>query len=129
RLQQVFTQYPDTHEQLRRQGLAFYRYRLTEHAQAQLPQGAAEADLEALITRGLVQAEPITYEDFLPVSAAGIFQSNLGGEEQKQYQAHAAQQVFEGALGARVHDEIALYEASEQQSRAQVLGMLAGAAA
>jgi uncharacterized glyoxalase superfamily metalloenzyme YdcJ len=42
-----------------------------------------------------VQAEPITYEDFLPVSAAGIFQSNLGGEEQKQYQAHAAQQVFE----------------------------------
>ncbi|WP_304351214.1 VOC family protein [Comamonas testosteroni] len=131
RLQQVFTQFPDTHEQLRRQGLAFYRYRLTEQAQAQaqLPQGAAEADLEALIDKGLVQAEPITYEDFLPVSAAGIFQSNLGGEEQKQYQAHAAQQVFEAALGARVHDEIALYEASEQQSRAQVLGMLAGAAA
>ncbi|MPN57285.1 hypothetical protein SDC9_204979 [bioreactor metagenome] len=94
-----------------------------------MPQDAAEADLEALIGKGLVQAEPITYEDFLPVSAAGIFQSNLGGEEQKQYQAHAAQQVFENALGASVHDEIALYEASEQQSRAQVLGMLAGAAA
>ena len=44
-------------------------------------------------------------------------------------QAHAAQQVFESALGARVHDEIALYEASEQQSRAQVLAMLSGAAA
>ena len=129
RLQQVFAQFPDTHEELRRQGLAFYRYRLTEQAQAQLPQGAAEADLEALIDKGLVQAEPITYEDFLPVSAAGIFQSNLGGEEQKQYQAHAAQQVFESALGARVHDEIALYEASEQQSRAQVLGLLSGAAA
>lgn len=129
RLQQVFTQFPDTHEQLRRQGLAFYRYRLSEQAQAQLPRGAAEADLEALIDKGLVQAEPITYEDFLPVSAAGIFQSNLGGEEQKQYQAHAAQQVFEGALGASVHDEIALYEASEQQSRAQVLALLSGVAA
>ncbi len=129
RLQQVFTQFPDTHEQLRRQGLAFYRYRLTEQAQASLAQSPAGADLEALIDRGLVQAEPITYEDFLPVSAAGIFQSNLGGEEQKQYQAHAAQQVFESALGARVHDEIALYEASEQQSRAQVLAMLSGAAA
>ena len=114
---------------MRRQGLAFYRYRLTEQAQASLAQSPAGADLEALIDRGVVQAEPITYEDFLPVSAAGIFQSNLGGEEQKQYQAHAAQQVFESALGARVHDEIALYEASEQQSRAQVLAMLSGAAA
>ncbi|MGU0160445.1 2-oxoadipate dioxygenase/decarboxylase family protein [Escherichia coli] len=27
-----------------------------------------------------VVAQPITYEDFLPVSAAGIFQSNLGNE-------------------------------------------------
>ncbi|WP_430523132.1 2-oxoadipate dioxygenase/decarboxylase family protein [Salmonella enterica] len=28
----------------------------------------------------MVIAQPITYEDFLPVSAAGIFQSNLGNE-------------------------------------------------
>ncbi|WP_406047548.1 2-oxoadipate dioxygenase/decarboxylase family protein [Xanthomonas oryzae] len=27
----------------------------------------------------MVSADPIIYEDFLPVSAAGIFQSNLGG--------------------------------------------------
>ena len=65
----------------------------------------AASDLDALIARGLAQAEPIVYEDFLPVSAAGIFQSNLGGEEQKQYAAHAAQQAFEagdytGALKA-----------------------------
>jgi uncharacterized glyoxalase superfamily metalloenzyme YdcJ len=129
RLQQVFTQFPDTHEALRRQGLAFYRYRLTEQGLAGAARPADHGDMEALIAQGLVQAEPITYEDFLPVSAAGIFQSNLGGEEQKQYQAHAAQQVFERALGARVHDEIALYETTEQQSMAQVRGILSGAPA
>ncbi|MGR8024978.1 DUF1338 domain-containing protein, partial [Burkholderia cenocepacia] len=62
----------------------------------------------------------------LPVSAAGIFQSNLGGEEQKQYQAYAAQQAFEAALGARVHDEIALYEAAQQRSIDQVHAVLRG---
>ncbi|MDR3005641.1 MAG: VOC family protein [Acidovorax sp.] len=129
RLQQVFTQFPDTHAQLRQQGLAFYRYSLTAQglAQAQASKIPSDADLENLIAQGLVQAEPITYEDFLPVSAAGIFQSNLGGEEQKQYQAHAAQQVFEQALGAQVHDEIALYADSQQQSMDQVRKALTGA--
>lgn len=82
--------------------------------------------LDELQAKGWVQADPITYEDFLPVSAAGIFQSNLGGEEQKQYQAHAAQQAFETALGARVHDEIALYEAAQQRSIDQVRAVLLG---
>lgn len=129
RLQQVFMQFPDTHEALRQQGLAFYRYRLTQQGLAGAAQTADHGDMEALIAQGLVQAEPITYEDFLPVSAAGIFQSNLGGEEQKQYQAHAAQQVFENALGARVHDEIALYESTQQQTQARVREALAGALA
>ena len=31
----------------------------------------------ALIADGFLRADPIVYEDFLPVSAAGIFQSNL----------------------------------------------------
>lgn len=129
RLQQIFTQFPDTHEALRQQGLAFYRYRLTQQGLAGAARTAGHEDMEALIAQGLVQAEPITYEDFLPVSAAGIFQSNLGGEEQKQYQAHAAQQVFENALGARVHDEIALYENTQQQTQARVREALAGALA
>ncbi len=119
RLAQVFEAFPDTHEQLRRQDLAFYRFTLSDEGAA-LAAGeaaaAAASDLDALIARGLAQAEPIVYEDFLPVSAAGIFQSNLGGEEQKQYAAHAAQQAFEADLGARVHDEIALYEQAQQRS-------------
>lgn len=58
------------------------------------------------------------------MSAAGIFQSNLGGEEQKQYAAHAAQQAFEADLGARVHDEIALYEQAQQRSIDQLRSAL-----
>ena len=122
RLAQVFDAFPDTHEALRVQGLAFYRYSLTASGEA--AQIDAEASLDALLAKGYVQADPITYEDFLPVSAAGIFQSNLGGEEQKQYQAHAAQQAFEAALGGRVHDEIALYEAAQQRSIDQLRAVL-----
>jgi len=127
RLAQVFRAFPDTHEALRAQGLAFYRYTLTASGRAQAETVAADASLDALLAKGWVQADPITYEDFLPVSAAGIFQSNLGGEEQKQYQAHAAQQAFEAALGAHVHDEIALYEAAQQRSIDQVHAVLRGA--
>ena len=134
RLEQVFAAFPDTHDALRAQALAFYRYRLTPAGTAQAAAvGAAavdaDADLEQLLARGWAQADPITYEDFLPVSAAGIFQSNLGGEEQKQYQANAAQQSFEAALGAQVHDEIALYEAAQQRSIDQLRAQLRGVAA
>ncbi len=124
RLAQVFQQFPDTHDALRAQDLAFYRYSLTAQGLAAADAAAAEADLPALLAQGLVQAEPITYEDFLPVSAAGIFQSNLGSEEQKQYQAQAAQQAFEADLGAPVHDEIALYAAAQQRSIDQLRAAL-----
>ena len=128
RLEQAFAQFPDDHTTLRQQGLAFYRYSV--NTAAALPADVdASGDLEALIAQGVVQAEPITYEDFLPVSAAGIFQSNLGGDEQKHYQANAAQQVFEAALGAQVHDEIALYADAQEHSLAQVRAALAKVAA
>lgn len=128
RLTQAFAQFPDDHATLRQQALAFYRYSLT--AQGRAKAGSVnERNVEALIAQGLVQAEPITYEDFLPVSAAGIFQSNLGGDEQKHYQANAAQQAFEAALGTSVHDEIALYADAQARSLTQVQAALAGVAA
>ncbi len=123
-LSEVFQQFPDTHEAMHAEGLAFYRYTLTEQGQQHATGTATGVDVQSLLERGWVQAEPITYEDFLPVSAAGIFHSNLGGQEQKQYQAHAAQQVFEEALGAPVHDEIALYEAAQQGSTEQLQAAL-----
>jgi uncharacterized glyoxalase superfamily metalloenzyme YdcJ len=75
-----------------------------------------ETDLPELIHTGRVRIEPIVYEDFLPVSAAGIFQSNLGGNEQTDYSSTSNQDVFEQCLGTKVFDEIQLYAQAQQQS-------------
>lgn len=108
-LDEAFRAFPDDHESLRRQGLAYYRYKVGNVA-------ADGADVEALMAAGALVAEPITYEDFLPVSAAGIFQSNLGDENRDDLQASPNRAAFEQALGATVSDELALYAAEQQAS-------------
>ena len=117
RLAAAFQQFPDDLDELLERGLAFFRWRVLDaDGLARVAASGAAFDLQALRAQGLVAASPIVYEDFLPVSAAGIFQSNLGGAEQKSYAANAAQEAFEAALGAPVADEIALYEQSQQAS-------------
>ncbi len=108
-----FGELPDDWDALRRDGLAFFRY-----AGARV----RPADLEEAIAAGDIAADPIIYEDFLPVSAAGIFQSNLGDEARGAYGVQANKGVFEDALGAPVLDEFALYEAIEARSRAMLSG-------
>ncbi|KAI3589362.1 putative protein YdcJ [Cupriavidus sp. U2] len=105
----IFQAFPDDHPSLRQQGLAYYRYAVGNAA-------ADGGDVEALIATGALVAEPITYEDFLPVSAAGIFQSNLGDENRDDLQASPNRAAFEQALGATVSDELALYAAEQQAS-------------
>ncbi|WP_027966357.1 2-oxoadipate dioxygenase/decarboxylase HglS [Halomonas halocynthiae] len=122
-LAEVFADFPDSDDELRRRGLAFFEYRLTE-AGKEASAAAGASDMEALITQGLVEALPITYEDFLPVSAAGIFQSNLGGEQGEAYAGNANRDAFEAALGAAVTDELALYAERERLSRQAVLRAL-----
>ncbi len=80
-------------------------------------------DLEGLLAEELIYArrtaagmEPLTYEDFLPVSAAGIFQSNLGAEQHETYGEQGAQAAFEAALGRAVLDPFALYAALAGQA-------------
>lgn len=115
RLAAAFAAFPDDHDTLRREGLGYYRYQLTEAGRA-LPAAQRQQPAEALIAAGLASADPVVYEDFLPVSAAGIFQSNLGGEEQRAYAAQANQRAFERVLGAPVADAFALYAAIEAAS-------------
>ncbi|MGY9050064.1 hypothetical protein P775_22250 [Puniceibacterium antarcticum] len=111
RLEAGFAALPDNHDTMRRDALAFYRYRATGTAPA------SKADsLDALIDSGALVADPQVYEDFLPVSAAGIFQSNLGSDDQSSYRPAANKDAFETALGAQVSDEIALYAATEAKS-------------
>ena len=120
RLQAAFAGFPDDHATLRREGLGYYRYVLTDAGRA-LPAAERGLPAEVLIERGLAVADPIVYEDFLPVSAAGIFQSNLGGEEQRAYAARANREAFEQALGATVADEFAIYERLQAESLAQLV--------
>jgi len=119
RLQAVFAAFPDDHNTLRQEGLGYYRYQLSEAGRA-APERVADLPAEVLVASGLATADPIVYEDFLPVSAAGIFQSNLGGAEQRAYTAHANRDAFERALGAPVHDEFALYEQLQADSLASL---------
>ena len=118
-LQECFAAFPDDYAQLHDQGLAYFRYFLTDK------EGAAGAsDLPSLIKQGYIQFEPLVYEDFLPVSAAGIFQSNLGDKAQAEYAQNASQAAFEQALGAPVKDELALYEDTQARSLAACMRAL-----
>lgn len=72
--------------------------------------------LDALIEAGFIRFDPIVYEDFLPVSAAGIFQSNLGTDAQQNYSERSNRDAFEAGLGGTVQDELALYASAEKRS-------------
>lgn len=107
-LKEVFAEFPDDWEVLRREGLIYVAYRLTEAGRAAGATG--EADPEIWIEKGWVETRPQTYEDFLPVSAAGIFRSNLGSDKGLERGADADQRAFEAALGAPVMDPFSLYQ-------------------
>ena len=76
------------------------------------------------MARGLIQADPVVYEDFLPVSAAGIFQSNLGDTVQQDFAASPNQRRFEAELGLKVLDEFAHYAGIEAASLRACLNAL-----
>ncbi|KAH6995221.1 hypothetical protein EDB80DRAFT_689232 [Ilyonectria destructans] len=63
---------------LRKQGLIYCESRCAKK-QARKPAKVKEGIslLEQLIAEAVIDASPITYEDLLPISAGGIFQSNL----------------------------------------------------
>ena len=126
RLKTVFARFPDDAEVLRKEGLAYFEYQITPKGELAIEAGVAvKPDLDECIEEGLVAARAIVYEDFLPVSAAGIFQSNLGGVERGAYEGNASQRAFETALGTSVLDAFALYSQQEAASRDGVLKQLA----
>ncbi|MBY3258809.1 VOC family protein [Rhizobium laguerreae] len=113
-LAETFKAFPDDWQTIRAEGLGYFSYSLTEKgAKASI---ASAAGVDALIADGLIQFDPIVYEDFLPVSAAGIFQSNLGDGAQQDFVASPNQQRFEADLGAKVLNEFDHYAGIEQTS-------------
>lgn len=116
-LQEVFSRLPDSATLMRRQALAYFRYRLTPTGETHRLAIKPGDDPQSLIERGWLIAQPITYEDFLPVSAAGIFQSNLGAENGHRSHGHSSLEAFEQALGAPVANEFYLYQQAEDRSK------------
>ena len=86
----AFAPFPDEWDAMREAGLAYFR---------DGPDGPA----------------PLVWEDFLPVSAAGIFRSNLDGGTDQAGAPGGSQAAFEQALGAPVGDMFALYTAQADQ--------------
>ena len=124
RLAAQFSDLPDSWDNLRREALAFFRYSATSAGRAAAAHGVVAGDVEMLVEKGFLIASPIVYEDFLPVSAAGIFQSNLGTDRQQNYATRSNCAAFEEALGAAVTDEIALYAERQASSLQEALGAL-----
>jgi len=109
---------PRTEKELALQGLAFFTYRLDEDA-LDSTSLAGTATLADLIEAGIAVPEPIVYEDFLPRSAAGIFQSNLteeGSKDEAQtgtsYDIHRMSRI----VGSEVHDPNDLYQRQQDES-------------
>ncbi|GGX84989.1 DUF1338 domain-containing protein [Litchfieldella qijiaojingensis] len=120
-LRDVFSEFPDDEETLRKNGLAFFYYQPVFDANKKTIRVKNSDNLEDLIQAGAVSATPITYEDFLPVSAAGIFRSNLGEEANTMYEGNPNKAEFEKHLGASVNDEIEIYAEIERKSLANTL--------
>ncbi|WP_300626706.1 VOC family protein [Pseudomonas sp.] len=115
-MEQHFRAFPDNHAQMREQGLAYFRYFPSEQGLAARGRPDQPRTLEALIGAAHVEVEPLVYEDFLPVSAAGIFQSNLGDAAQNHAMANSNKAEFEQALGRGTIDELQLYGQTQQRS-------------
>ncbi|MCW5710036.1 VOC family protein [Shinella sp.] len=125
-LADVFKAFPDDWDGIRKAGLGYFTYCLTEKGKSVT---GRNADLETAIEAGLIRFDPIVYEDFLPVSAAGIFQSNLGDDATQDFVASPNQVMFERDLGSAVLDEFAHYAAIQRASLEMCLGIVNMAAA
>ncbi len=122
-LKQEFADFPDDIALMRQQGLVYVEYGATKEGIKKAGSLSGE-ELNTLIAKGYIEYSPITYEDFLPVSAAGIFTSNLGENCPQIIVAEANQEAFEDALGTKTLDPFALYEAKQVNSLKMALEQL-----
>ena len=110
---------PATEDGLLRAGLGFCTVEVADPAAAGLAAADPDGDLWSLVDRGALRVRPIVYEDFLPRSAAGIFQSNLtdGGTKRAANPGrHRDAAWLAGVLDQDVPDPIELYHAQQRDS-------------
>jgi uncharacterized glyoxalase superfamily metalloenzyme YdcJ len=108
---------PGTERELALQGLAFFTYAV---ATTPPPTGAVRS-LRELVEAGVLVPAPIVYEDFLPRSAAGIFQSNLTDEGTRDDDLLGTPydlDMLSEVIGRPIADPTLLYQAQQSASLA-----------
>lgn len=121
-----FAPFPKTLPALLQQGLVYGHYSAT--AKGIAARGAIHtSDIHQLVRLGFAQVQGLRYEDFLPVSAAGIFASNLnqmGAKSTAAVKPVYTRAMFEDILGKPVIDSHAQYRAEHDASIAETLAQL-----
>ncbi|KAJ5970943.1 uncharacterized protein N7479_000861 [Penicillium vulpinum] len=124
-LAERFKEFPDSLSELHDLRLGYFIYRLTSPNDQSVNESLLSEEklhpisLQDLLDKQILSYEPITYEDFLPLSAGGIFNSNLGGVSQSKQLIMSADPDLDGfqrLLGACVADEFHLYAVMQQKS-------------
>lgn len=120
--------FPKTHEEMFEQNLAYYTFAVNSNRKLEgKPQNT---DLKYLVKNKYLSLIPQTYEDFLAVSAAGIFKSNLSnGTQNLQQKTNATSNenrlILEKAIGSKIlsRHELALAEQARSKLEAyKILG-------
>ena len=109
--------FPSSERELAIADLAFFTFEVARDADAD--RAAPPSTIAELVEGGWVTLHPVVYEDFLPASAAGIFQSNLtdGGAHDDSAQGAALDADWmAGVLDRDLFDPFALYAAQRQES-------------
>ncbi|NMR29137.1 2-oxoadipate dioxygenase/decarboxylase [Crystallibacter degradans] len=116
---------PRTEAELAAKGLAFFTF--AAHPEKLSGAQTGPVTLAELIATGAAVPQPIVYEDFLPRSAAGIFQSNLADEGSKNEAERAADYDIHRMtriVGREVRDPYELYQAQQDASVAEISAAL-----
>ena len=123
-----FASFPKSLLELLERGLVFGRYAPTPAGMAAAKAGTIDtADIHELVRRGLAQYEGLRYEDFLPVSAAGIFASNLNQYGTKSTAAGRppySQKDLEDVMGKPIVDATTVYAGLDAASRLDTFARL-----
>ncbi len=115
---ECFADFPRTLSGLLEQRLVWCRYEATA-AGRNAAGMIGDADLDTLLACGFVRRVGQRYEDFLPVSAAGIFASNLsqyGTRSTAAEKPEYTQAMLEQILGRDIIDPQALCAAAQSES-------------
>ncbi|XHC25936.1 DUF1338 family protein [Phycisphaerales bacterium ac7] len=106
-----FADFPKTLPELLRSGLVYASYSPTDAGKAAAG-NIGTTDIHELVERGYVSYEGLRYEDFLPVSAAGIFASNLnqyGTKSTAKTKPTYSRAMLEDIIGRPIIDTDAVY--------------------